>query len=139
MSDTNTPEQTKPSETYPGSCHCGRVKYNAIISPPLTDPECSVMECNCSICARNGHLFVYLADDKVIFEKGSIEDLTKYTFGAHKMGHFFCPVCGTNCFSRSVFPGFYDGMTAVNVRALHDVDLKKLTLKQADGKSYKSA
>ncbi|KAF2468053.1 glutathione-dependent formaldehyde-activating enzyme [Lindgomyces ingoldianus] len=127
-------EDPKPSQTYPGSCHCGRVTFK-VKSPPLSDPAAGVASCNCSICSRHGYIFIYVPHADLTFDKGSFGELTQYTFGSHRMGHYFCPTCGTSCFAKSLDPTFYGEHTAVNVRALHDVDLKSLTMKEHDGKS----
>ena len=63
-----------PSQTYTGSCHCKRFQYTVTQSPPLSDPSCEVTECNCSICARNGYLFIYVKDDKISFQSGSEDE-----------------------------------------------------------------
>lgn len=60
------------SSTYKGSCHCGKISYTATISPPLESGH-EVVSCNCSICARNGYLFVYLKNDAIKFHSGEGE------------------------------------------------------------------
>lgn len=62
--------------------------------------------------------------------------LQSYFFASKKMAHYFCGTCGASCMARSVDPGFFPGMTCVNVRMFEDVDLKTLNIKAADGKSY---
>lgn len=52
------------------------------------------------------------------------------------MHHYFCGTCGASCMARSIDPEFFPGMTCVNVRMLEDVELEKLKVKAADGKSY---
>jgi hypothetical protein len=37
---------------------------------PLTSPDAWVVECNCSICARNGYLNVYVRNECVDFHGG---------------------------------------------------------------------
>jgi hypothetical protein len=60
---------------YTASCHCGTVRYTVALSPPLDDPECWVVECNCSICTRNGNLNVYVKNECVKFDAGAgLED-----------------------------------------------------------------
>lgn len=69
MSSTDVAEAT-----YTGSCHCGAFVYTVKQSPPLTDPSCEVASCNCSICARNGYLHIYVHGDAVAFTKGEKSD-----------------------------------------------------------------
>ncbi|KAF2266079.1 glutathione-dependent formaldehyde-activating enzyme family protein, partial [Lojkania enalia] len=123
--------------TYTGSCHCSRFRYTVTHSPPLSDPECTVTECNCSICAKNGYLLIYVDNSNIHFENGAFEELTKYTFGPnHKIAHYFCPSCGSSCFAQSTdTEGPYATMKAVNVRTFHGLDLKGLNLKEVDGKN----
>ncbi|KAF2679337.1 glutathione-dependent formaldehyde-activating protein [Lentithecium fluviatile CBS 122367] len=138
MSSTESPASAAaPSATYNGACHCNKIKYTVTQSPPLTDPTAEVIDCNCSICSRNGYLFIYVPDKDVTFEKGTLDDLRKYTFAPrHKIAHYFCPTCGTSCFSKSTDPEYYPDYLAVNVRAFEELDLKALKLKQVDGKNY---
>lgn len=60
--------------TYTGSCHCGSIAYTVQQSPPLTDPSCEVKECNCSICACNGYLFLSSPEENVTFTSGAKSD-----------------------------------------------------------------
>ncbi|KAH8733020.1 glutathione-dependent formaldehyde-activating enzyme [Phaeosphaeriaceae sp. PMI808] len=145
MPDTTKPEVTLPSapdastpeKTYSASCHCGTFAYKVTASPPLDDPNTEVMECNCSICSRNGYMFIYPPNANVNFTKGNISELQSYTFGPKpKVAHYFCGTCGASCMARSIDPNFFAGMTCVNVRMLDGVDLKSLKIKFADGKSY---
>jgi hypothetical protein len=76
MSSSESPASTSVvSATYTGNCHCNNVKYTVTQSPPLNDPSCEVIECNCSICSRNGYLFIYVPDKDVTFDKGTLDDM----------------------------------------------------------------
>ena len=46
----------KARATYDAGCHCGYIKFSLTLSPPL--PEYKVLDCNCSICRRNGYLLI---------------------------------------------------------------------------------
>jgi hypothetical protein len=82
MSDTprkdvalpTAPSADAPTATYKASCHCGAFSYSVTASPPLNGPNATVLECNCSICTRNGYLFIYVPNDRIIFSQGSIEE-----------------------------------------------------------------
>ncbi|KAF1969920.1 hypothetical protein BU23DRAFT_538987, partial [Bimuria novae-zelandiae CBS 107.79] len=122
--------------TYTSSSHCARFTYTVTHTAPLSDPACEVAECNCSICSRNGYLFIYVHQQNVAFANCSKSDLNKYTFGPkHKIAHYFCGTCGVSCFTQSEDPEWYANYLAINVRTFRDVDLKSLTLKAFDGKS----
>lgn len=69
----SAPAADAPTATYNASCHCGAFAYTVTASPALDDASAAVMECNCSICARNGYLFIYVPNSRVVFSKGSIE------------------------------------------------------------------
>lgn len=71
-----SPEAEPPTATYTGSCHCSRFTYTVTQSPPLEDPSSEVIDCNCSICSRNGYLFVYVPEKSFTFEAGNQEELT---------------------------------------------------------------
>ncbi|KAH7408389.1 Mss4-like protein [Phaeosphaeria sp. MPI-PUGE-AT-0046c] len=144
MSDTKpaeaelptAPVAEAPSKKYNASCHCGAFKYTVEASPPLDDPAAEVTICNCSICDRNGYMHIYPPDSRVEFTKGDISKFTSYTFGSHKVAHYFCGTCGSSCMARSVDPSFFAGITCINVRMLEGVDLKALKIKEVDGKNF---
>lgn len=64
---------TNHVQQYHASCHCQLVRYTVTLSPPLHDIESWVVECNCSICARNGYLNVYVQNDCIQFETVGLE------------------------------------------------------------------
>ena len=69
----------------------------------------------------------------VTFTKGSIEELTLYLWGTKKIGHYFCPVCGSTVFGKvQDHPAELYG---VNLRQVEGVDLDALTYKPFDGAS----
>ncbi|KAF2423557.1 hypothetical protein EJ08DRAFT_652684 [Tothia fuscella] len=119
--------ESKSSQVYKGSCHCGANAYTCSVTPPLDDPESKVINCNCSLCTRNGYLLVFVEDVK--WTKGSLEELTVYKWNTGKFPHYFCPSCGTS------LAGQGPDKLAFNVRAFHDIDLKSLNLLPIDGKS----
>jgi hypothetical protein len=69
--------------TYSGSCHCGRVRYDATVD--LTQ----VMECNCSHCRRKGFLLTFISPDQFTLHSGE-QDLTAYQFNKKIIQHLFC-------------------------------------------------
>ncbi|KAF1830736.1 hypothetical protein BDW02DRAFT_533458 [Decorospora gaudefroyi] len=131
-----TPTQ-QPSQKYTASCHCTQIRYTVTLSPPLSHPDACVVECNCSICARNGYLNVYVRDECITFESVGLESevVEKYSFGKGRVRHYFCGSCGCSLMAESVERGFYEGVKALNVRMFHDVDVSTLQRRQVDGKS----
>jgi hypothetical protein len=83
------------AQTYNALCHCGTVQYTVTLSPPLTEQK--VVECNCSICSRNGYLLVYPLREHVVVKSGE-EALKSYSFGIKRNYHKFCGRCGSSVF-----------------------------------------
>jgi len=115
------------SQTYNGSCHCGRIRFEA-----EGDLQ-QVVECNCSICRRKGAKLWFVPSDR--FRLFSARDqLATYTFGKERIRHHFCPVCGVSPFGEGTDPKG-NAMAAVNVRCLDGVDLDALPVHHHDGAS----
>ena len=89
---------------YEGGCHCGAVRFRARIRTR------KALECNCSICAKKGHI-------NLITALRGEENLSTYRFNTRTAEHRFCKTCGIHPFStpRS-HPGSYD----VNARCLDE-------------------
>ena len=112
---------------YQGSCHCGRVKFEA--EGELT----GAVSCNCSMCQRKGMLmwFVPRAQLQVLTPDN---DASTYTFNKHVIRHRFCPVCGIHTHGEGVDPKG-NPMAAINIRCLDGVDLESVPVKQFDGRA----
>ncbi|KIW05881.1 uncharacterized protein PV09_03077 [Verruconis gallopava] len=119
------------SKTYTGGCHCGANKFSIPISPPLDSPEQNLMNCNCSICARNGYIFIFTSEDAFDWKSGGFSSMTEYKFKTGKFKHYFCPTCGTSVCVNA------EGMgVGLNVRTIDDIDVGSLKItKTYDGKS----
>jgi hypothetical protein len=114
-------------QTYSGSCHCGRVRYEVAtaLSPALS--------CNCSICQKRGSVLTFVPRSAFKLISGENE-LTDYQFNKKVVHHLFCKTCGIGAFSRGTGPNGEE-MIAVNVRCLDNVDLDALSITTFDGKS----
>lgn len=115
-------------QSYKGSCHCGAVSYK--VETELKD----VISCNCSICAKRGHILAFAPAAKFELLSGS-DNLTDYQFGSGNIHHLFCKTCGVNSFAEGHMP---DGseMRAINVRCLDGVDISTLTITPVNGKDF---
>jgi hypothetical protein len=82
------------SKVYSGSCHCGKNSFSVKVSPPLDSDESKVINCNCSICSKNGYLFVFTDLSDLKWEKGGFDDMKAYKFGSQTLSHYFCTECG---------------------------------------------
>ncbi|PNP44587.1 hypothetical protein TGAMA5MH_03717 [Trichoderma gamsii] len=76
--------------TYRGNCHCGDFVYEIKV-PEIKE----AYNCECSICVRKGYLWLHPGTSNVTIVKGSLDQLTAYTFGEKKLKHLFCPKCST--------------------------------------------
>ncbi len=111
---------------YSGSCHCGAIKFE--IEAP---EDLQVDECNCSICAKSGHLHLILPKDNFKLLQGN-DSITSYSFNTGVAKHMFCKICGIKPFyiPRSNPDGF-----AVNSRCL-DTQPESLTVVPFDGVNW---
>ena len=112
---------------YKGSCHCGKISFDV-------DGEIeNVMDCNCSICSKRGHVLWFVPREKLTL-KTPEANLSTYKFNKKVVSHYFCSACGVGPFGEGKGP---DGksMAAVNVRCLEGVDLSKLKIIHYDGKN----
>ncbi|GKZ22895.1 hypothetical protein AbraIFM66951_005019 [Aspergillus brasiliensis] len=126
------PTPTSERSTHQGSCHCGAVRFHFSLSPPLS--EYPVVNCNCSICSKNGYLLVYPSLKDFTLDSGD-ETIRTHQFGRHQAKHEFCGTCGSSCFIRLVGEDA-PSIVAVNVRLLEECDLDKLNYKKVDGRSF---
>ncbi|KAJ7094386.1 Mss4-like protein [Mycena epipterygia] len=115
---------------YNGNCHCGAVVYAAFLTP---EEITTAKDCNCSICARKGGLWVYPETTRVTFK--GLDSLTEYTFNSKMAYHRFCKICGVAMGTRfdERFEMF-KGITALNVRTMNGLDLTTLAITKANGK-----
>jgi hypothetical protein len=114
-------------KTYTGGCHCGKVRYE------VTTDFSHVMDCNCSICSKKGHVLTFVPAEQFKLLSGA-DSLSDYQFNKHVIHHTFCSTCGIASFASGKKP---DGtpMNAINVRCLDGVDISKLDVKHVDGRS----
>ncbi|HEY7163545.1 MAG TPA: GFA family protein [Candidatus Binatia bacterium] len=112
---------------YKGSCHCGKIAYEA--EGDLN----GAMSCNCSMCSRTGALlwFVPLSQFRLLAGE---KDMGTYTFNKRVIQHRFCRTCGIHPFSEGEDPRG-NQIAAVNIRCLDGVDLEKIPMQHFDGRS----
>lgn len=106
-------------KTYKGSCHCGKVRFEADL-----DLSAGTVKCNCSVCTKQRSWLAAVTPNAIRLLSGESE-LADYQFGARRIHHRFCRTCGVrpfgqaNCDSAGAF-------YAVNLGALDDVDPAEL-------------
>jgi hypothetical protein len=108
-----------------GGCHCGAVRLRVRFAAPPT-----LLDCNCSVCAKTGFLHLIVNADDFELLSGS-DQLSEYRFGTGAARHLFCRVCGIKSFyvPRSHPDGF-----SVNWRSLDHVDAIAPVIAPYDGR-----
>ena len=105
-------------KTYPGSCHCGAVRFEAD-----TDLAAGTFRCNCSICfkSRAWLAAVPAADFRLLSGEANLRD---YQFAKKSIHHCFCVTCGVRPFSHGQDPKGNKSY-AVRVNCLDGVEAKE--------------
>lgn len=112
---------------YKGSCHCGRIAFEA--EGDLN----KLTACNCSICSKRGSLHWPVPRENFRLLTPEAE-LGTYTFNKHRIKHRFCPNCGCATYSEGTTPSGAETVM-VNARSLDGVDLEPLKVRHFDGRS----
>ena len=113
--------------THHGSCHCGKVRFEA--DGPA---DINATRCNCSICKQSGflHMFVSHANFRLL----SGEDaLTTYTFNTGVAKHTFCSHCGIKPF---YVPRSHPDGLSINVNCLDPKTITSLEESPFDGQNW---
>jgi len=110
-----------------GGCHCGAVRFEAMIPR-----RAQAQVCNCSMCAKVG--FIHLIVPESCFRLLQGEDaLERYTFNTGVAQHLFCRRCGVKSFYR---PRSNPDGWSVNLRCLDDPDSVEAQLEHFDGRNW---
>jgi hypothetical protein len=120
---------SKTPQTYQGTCHCGRVKFEVRANLDY------VMDCNCSLCRRKGALWHGASEANLRILAGEAE-LSLYRFNTNTAKHYFCRHCGVSPFSR---PRLDPNRWAFNVRCIDGVDLNSIPVRPFDGANWEAA
>ncbi|HEY2256585.1 MAG TPA: GFA family protein [Variovorax sp.] len=94
---------------YLGSCHCGRVKFEA------EGQIDKAMACNCSICQRKGALMWFVPRSAMQLLTPEANSAT-YLFNKHLITHRFCPTCGIHPYGEARTPAGAE-MAAISIPA----------------------
>jgi hypothetical protein len=114
-------------KTYAGSCHCGRVRFEARL-----DLQAGIGKCNCSICKKTNFLGAKVRPED--FKRLSGEDsVTDYKFNSESVHHLFCGRCGVQAFGHANIPQAGGEYYTVNVHCLEGADITGVPIKYYDG------
>ena len=113
---------------HPGSCHCGAVRFEALL-----DLSNGGSRCNCSVCTKTAvtsaivkpAAFTLLTDESA---------LGTYAWGGKTATRFFCKSCGVHCFGRGFLAEVGGDYVAVNLNCVDDIDVNDLQVINWDGR-----
>ena len=117
---------------YRGSCHCGKVRFEADF-----DLSQGTGKCNCSFCAK-ARVWGVLVQAKDFRLVSGAEDLADYQFGGKTMHHTFCKHCGVRPFGRGhaeALGGDFYGVAVTCIDGLDPSELAQLPVMYVDGKN----
>jgi hypothetical protein len=107
-------------KTYKGSCHCGKVRFEADL-----DLSAGTVKCNCSVCAKQRSWLAAVGPNNVRLLSDEAE-LADYQFGARRIHHRFRRTCGVRPFGQANMEDRAAAFYAISLGALDDVDPAEL-------------
>ena len=116
-------------QAYRASCHCGKVVAEAEL-----DLEQPSFRCNCSICRRT-RFWPAIARPEGFRLVAGEDELTRYTFGAHRNHHYFCRHCGVRVFGvgNDTPIGTMYGINIGCLEGVSEAELARMTVTCVDG------
>lgn len=108
------------TKTYRGSCHCGKVKFEADL-----DLSKGTGKCNCSYCwkVRNWSMIIKPAQFRAISGE---DERTYYSFGTHQGKHAFCKHCGVRTYTTGSLEQLGGEYVSIAMSSLDDLDPAEL-------------
>jgi len=115
---------------HPGRCHCGAVDFTVRAPAQVT-----VLDCDCSICARVGYLHLIVPRPDFFLRSGH-SALSEYRFGSGRARHLFCRICGIKAF---YVPRSHPLALSVNLRCLDRARFSAVTVQPFHGQEWEAA
>jgi len=116
--------------TLKGSCHCGAVTFEALVSKQL-----KVVKCNCSMCKTSGYQHVFVEHDNFTLLRGQ-DALSEYRFGTKTARHLFCKHCGVKSFYQ---PRSHPESYSVHLTCCSNVNDFDIAYEEFDGQNWEDA
>lgn len=107
------------------SCHCGAVRIT------LPQPPEFLVECNCSICRRNGALWAFYESASIRLT-GHAEHCTAYVWGQKTIRTLHCKHCGCATHWEPIAPAS-EWKYGVNMRNVEPSMLQGIRVRRFDG------
>ena len=76
-----------------GSCHCGAVQLDLVLSRPPADLR--LRSCQCAFCGQRGARTISDPEGSATVRADGPGALTRYRFGLRTADYLLCAVCGT--------------------------------------------
>jgi hypothetical protein len=105
---------------FHGSCHCGKIKFQALI-----DLSEASGKCNCTMCTKNAIWKITVPPNDFKLLQGK-DDLTRYSNDPQIGEYFFCKNCGTTPYHFIHKTEWSEESVGIKLNCLDDVSVEEL-------------
>jgi hypothetical protein len=114
--------------TYPGSCHCGAVRFEV-----TCDLSAGAGRCNCTICTKLAMTAVIVKPRELTVLAGA-DQVGVYEWGGKVSHRHFCKTCGIHAFAYGHLAELGGDYVSVNVNCLDGVEVSEIGVTYWDGR-----